>query len=205
MFDFSVLWKYIVSIFVLVGITFIWRGLYVYFIPNEINLEKFICEESQENCMPESSMEEKNAQEKICEERESQQIEEIFELKPGATLTSALLKFGFSKKDVCKVVHALSKNFKLQLLKAGSEINISYKKDPSFKGQPKIHTLSFSPDLSFSLKVTRNESGCYICEKILHKLESRYVHVQGKIKKSIYGDILGYGADPVVVKLQSKY
>lgn len=148
-------------------------------------IENEVCTESKE----EAYKKEKEDKDKITEE--------TFEIKSGENLSDVLLEAEFNKKQVLEIENVLAKKINIHKIRAGQEFYIAHKKDKD--GNPDIVSLEISPELEFSIEITKTSKGKYISKKKTCKVNYVYTKIFGKITKNPYKDMVAAGADPSIV------
>lgn len=118
-------------------------------------------------------------------------------MRSGDTLTSLLMKAGFSKETANATVEALKKVHDPRELKVGQEINIKYKQEDA---KLTLVALDFKPSGEHTVSLSQNEAGELTAKKTTVELKKVLKRVQGQINSSFYSSALKKGVPATFVK-----
>jgi murein DD-endopeptidase MepM/ murein hydrolase activator NlpD len=96
-------------------------------------------------------------------------IQKVIEVRPGDTLYGVLVDAGLTEDEARGAVGALSDVFSPRALRAGQEITLNITTASGTRqrdGDPQLMSLSFEPDVTTDVTLTRNETGDFIASAV---------------------------------------
>lgn len=117
----------------------------------------------------------------------------LLAVEPGDTLAQILVDEGAESADANAAIAVLKKIFNPKDLKSGQEIEVTFDPVPGGLGHTKFKSLSFEPDYTRTVTVTRDENGGYSAKENLKQLSHEIVRAEGRIDSSLYDAALKAG------------
>jgi murein DD-endopeptidase MepM/ murein hydrolase activator NlpD len=140
----------------------------------------------------------------IAEEVASE-IEKVIEVRPGDTLYGVLINAGVTENEAHDAVGAIAEIFSPRALRAGQEITLNITTAsgaPARDDDPQLLSLSFEPDLTKDVKLTRNDTGDFIASAVEKPLVEHNRLAAGIIDSSLFNAAQEAGVPmPVVADL----
>jgi murein DD-endopeptidase MepM/ murein hydrolase activator NlpD len=138
-------------------------------------------------------------------EQVASEIEKVIEVRPGDTLYGVLINAGVSEHEAHDAVGAIAEIFSPRALRAGQEITLNITTasgTPERDADPQLVSLSFGPDLTKDVKLTRNDTGDFIASAVDKPLVEHNRLAAGIIDSSLFNAAQEAGVPmPVVADL----
>ena len=116
-------------------------------------------------------------------------IEKVIEVRPGDTLYGVLVSAGLTEDEAHSAVGAISDVFSPRALRAGQEITLNITTASGTRphtSDPQLMSLSFEPDLTTDVKLTRDDTGEFIAAAIDKPLIEDNRRAAGVIDSSLF-------------------
>ncbi len=132
-------------------------------------------------------------------------IEKVIEVRPGDTLYGVLIDAGLSQDEAHDAVGAISDVFSPRALRAGQEITLSITTASGTReteAEAQLVSLSFEPDVTKDVKLTRNDTGDFVASAVEKALVEHNRLASGIIDSSLFDAAQEAGVPmPVVADL----
>lgn len=132
-------------------------------------------------------------------------IQKVIEVRPGDTLYGVLLNAGVSEDEAKNAVGAISDVFSPRALRAGQEITLNITTASGSRqreSDPQLIGLSFEPDLTKDVKLTRKDTGEFVAAAVDKPIIERNRHAAGIIDSSLFNAAQEAGVPmPVIADL----
>lgn len=132
-------------------------------------------------------------------------IQKVIEVRPGDTLYGVLVDAGVSEDEAKDAVGAISDVFSPRALRAGQEITLKITTASGTRqrdADPQLMSLSFEPDVTTDVKLTRSGTGDFVAAAVDKPLVEDNRRAAGIIDSSLFGAAQEAGVPmPVVANL----
>lgn len=132
-------------------------------------------------------------------------IQKVIEVRPGDTLYGVLINAGVSEDQAKNAVGAISDVFSPRALRAGQEITLNITTASGTRQReidPQLVSLSFEPNLTKDVKLTRNDTGDFIASAVDKPTVEHNRRAAGIIDSSLFDAAQEAGVPmPVVADL----
>jgi murein DD-endopeptidase MepM/ murein hydrolase activator NlpD len=116
-------------------------------------------------------------------------IRKVIEVRPGDTLYRVLVDAGVTEDEATNAVGALSDVFSPRDLRAGQEITLNISTASGTRqrnADPQLMSLTFEPDVTTNVKLTRNDTGDFIASAIDKPIVEENRRAAGIIDSSLF-------------------
>jgi murein DD-endopeptidase MepM/ murein hydrolase activator NlpD len=138
-------------------------------------------------------------------EKIASDIQKVIEVRPGDTLYGVLVNAGVTEDDAKDAVGAIAEIFSPRDLRAGQEITLNITTASGTRerdSDPQLMSLSFEPDVTTDLKLTRNDTGDFIASAVDKPIIEDNRRAAGIIDSSLFDAAQEAGVPmPVVADL----
>ncbi|TAN49668.1 MAG: M23 family peptidase [Rhodospirillales bacterium] len=110
----------------------------------------------------------------------------LLAVEPGDTLAQILIDEGAASSEAHAAIDVLKKLFNPRDLKSGQEIEVTLQPSPDGMSATKFMGLSFEPDYTREISVTRGEDGGFTAQEIKKPLKHEVVKAEGRVDSSLY-------------------
>lgn len=117
----------------------------------------------------------------------------LLAVEPGDTLAQILVDEGADVGDANAAIAVLKKIFNPKDLRSGQEIEVTFDPTPGGLGHTKFKSLSFEPDYTRTIAISRDEDGGFSAKENLKPLSHEIVRAEGRIDSSLYDAALKAG------------
>jgi murein DD-endopeptidase MepM/ murein hydrolase activator NlpD len=132
-------------------------------------------------------------------------IQKVIEVRPGDTLYGVLVDAGVTEDDAKNAVGAIADVFSPRDLRAGQEIKLNITTASGTRqrdADPQLMSLSFEPDVTTDVKLTRNDTGSFIAAAFDKPIVEDNRRAAGIINSSLFDAAQEAGVPmPVVADL----
>lgn len=104
----------------------------------------------------------------------------------GDTVAKMLSNQGINKSEIHNLIEAMSKNFKPNKLRPEHDVEITKAKPENDAEHFEVHEMRIRPSIEYSVVVTKDDQGCFKCEKEPIPLIEETRFAEGEIESSLY-------------------
>jgi len=132
-------------------------------------------------------------------------IQKVIEVRPGDTLYGVLVDAGITEDEAKNAVGAIADVFSPRDLRAGQEIKLNITTASGTRqrdADPQLMSLSFEPDVTTDVKLTRNDTGDFVASAVDKPIIAENRRAAGIIDSSLFDAAQEAGVPmPVVADL----